>query len=161
MNKLISHMILLFTTLLLSFTLSSPSFPTVQDLLRSNGLPVGLLPKEVDYFTLQEDGRLEVFLEAPCYANFESRVHFSAVVKANLSYGSLVGLEGLKQQELFLWLPVKDIVVENPNSGVIIFDIGVAFKQLSLSLFEEPPKCNPDQDVLKKTMRSNRGFEIL
>lgn len=138
-------MILLFTSLLLSFTLSSPSCPTVQDVLRAHGLPVGLLPKEVDYYTLQEDGRLEVHLVSACYANFESRVHFEAVVKANLSYGSLGGLEGLKQEELFLWLPVKDIVVKNPDSGVIIFDIGVAFKQISLSIFEEPPKCNPDQ----------------
>jgi len=75
-------------------------------------------------------------------------VHFEAVVRGNLSYGSLVGVEGLSQKELFLWLQVKDIVVENPNSGVIVFDIGVAFKQLSLSLFEDPPKCKPDGNFL-------------
>ncbi|CAH8279660.1 unnamed protein product [Arabidopsis lyrata] len=158
MNNLISRMILLFITLLLSFSLSSPYYPTVHEVLRSKGLPAGLLPQEVDSYILHNDGRLEVFLAAPCYAKFETNVHFEAVVRANLSYGSLIGVEGLSQKELFLWLQVKDIVVENPNSGVIVFDIGVAFKQLSLSLFEDPPKCNPD-GVLKKKMRRDRGFE--
>lgn len=138
-------MMLLFITLFLSFSFSSPSFPTIHDVLRAKGLPAGLLPQEVDSYTLYEDGRLEVFLAAPCYAKFETAVYFEAVVRANLSYGSLIGVEGLSQRELFLWLSVRDIVVENPNSGVIIFDIGVATKQLSFSLFEDPPKCKPDQ----------------
>lgn len=80
-------------------------------------------------------------------AKFETRVFFDSVVRANLSYGGLIGVEGLSQEELFLWLPVKDIIVYDPSSGLILFDIGLAHKQLSLSLFEEPPICNP-QDVL-------------
>ncbi|CAH2069969.1 unnamed protein product [Thlaspi arvense] len=160
MNTLIPRMILLLATLFLSFSFSSPSSPTIHDVLRSKGLPAGLLPQEVDSYTLSDDGRLEVFLAAPCLAKFETRVYFDSVVRANLSYGSLVGVEGLSQEELFLWLSVKDIVVKNPDSGVIIFDIGVAFKQLSLSLFEDPPKCKP-QGGLKKKMRRNRGFEAL
>ncbi|KFK27063.1 hypothetical protein AALP_AA8G329700 [Arabis alpina] len=163
MNKLTSRMILVSFTLFLSFSLSSPSFPTIHELLRSKGLPAGLLPQEVDSYKLHQDGRLEVFLEAPCFTEYETNVYFDSIVRANLSYGSLVGVEGFKQQELFLWLSVIDIVVENPNSGVIIFDIGVATKQLSLSLFEDPPKCRPQQDqgVLKKMMRRVRGFEAL
>ncbi|CAN8248251.1 unnamed protein product [Cochlearia groenlandica] len=164
MNKLNSHMTFLFTTtlLLLSLSLSSPSSPTIHDVLRSNGLPAGLLPQEVDSYTLHDDGRLEVFLTtAPCrLAEFETSFCYEAVVRANLSYGSLVGIEGLTQAELYLWFPVKDIVVENPNSGVIMFDIGVALKQLSRSSFEEPRKCLP-QGNLKKNVRRERGFEAL
>ncbi|XP_010539261.1 PREDICTED: uncharacterized protein LOC104813402 [Tarenaya hassleriana] len=137
-------------------SLSSP--PTIHDVLRSKGLPAGLLPEEVTSYELYDDGRLEVFLAAPCLAKFENRVFFDSVVRANLSYGSLVGVEGLSQEELFLWLPVKDIVVQNPRSGVITFDIGVAYKQLSLSLFEVPPKCRP-QGVLKKNVTKDRGLE--
>jgi hypothetical protein len=70
-------------------------------------------------------------------------VYFDSVVRANLSFGGLKGLEGLTQEELFLWLPVKDIIVNDPSSGLILFDIGVAHKQLSLSLFEDPPVCKP------------------
>jgi hypothetical protein len=75
-------------------------------------------------------------------------VYFDSVVRANLTYGSLIGVVGLSQEELFLWLPVKDIIVDDPKSGLILFDIGVAHKQLSLSLFEDPPSCKPQGNWL-------------
>ncbi|KAE8733210.1 flavoprotein wrbA-like [Hibiscus syriacus] len=76
-------------------------------------------------------------------AEFDGRVYFDRVVRANLSYGGLVGIEGLTQEELFLWLPVKCIIVNDPSPGIILFDIGVAHKQLSVSLFEVRPSCMP------------------
>lgn len=127
--------------LLLSSPLSLSS--SIHDLLRSKGLPAGLLPEEVKSFTFSENGRLEVFLDAPCLTQYENRVFFERVVTANLTYGSLIGVEGLQQEELFVWLPVKDIIVDDPTSGLILFDIGLAYKQLSLSLFEVPPHCKP------------------
>ncbi|KAG6577450.1 hypothetical protein SDJN03_25024, partial [Cucurbita argyrosperma subsp. sororia] len=122
-----------------SLSLSS----TIHDLLRSKGLPAGLVPREVKSYSLSESGLLEVFLDGPCLTKFENRVLYESVVKANLSYGSLIGVQGLTQEELFVWLPVKDIIVDDPKSGLILFDIGLAHKQLSLSLFEDPPTCNP------------------
>ncbi|KAG4124071.1 hypothetical protein ERO13_D10G018000v2 [Gossypium hirsutum] len=79
-------------------------------------------------------------------AEFDGRVHFDRVVRANLSYGGLVGLEGLSQEELFLWLPVKCIIANDPSPGVMLFDIGVAHKQLSISLFEVPPPCMTQEE---------------
>ncbi|XP_010931874.1 uncharacterized protein [Elaeis guineensis] len=120
------------------------SAASIQDLLRANGLPPGLLPRSVESFSLDPStGLLEVRLDYPCYARFDSLVFFDRVVRGNLSYGSLHGVVGVAQEELFLWLPVREIVVTDPSSGVIFFDIGVAHKQLSLSLFEYPPKCQP------------------
>lgn len=133
-------------TLALSSTSSSPS-TTVHDLLRSKGLPAGLFPREVKSYTLSDDGQLEVLLEGPCLTKFENRVFYDAVLTANLSYGSLNGVVGLTQEELFLWLPVKDIVVDDPGSGLILFDIVVAHKQFSFSLFEDPPDCKPQGSV--------------
>ncbi|KAK9005930.1 hypothetical protein V6N11_034984 [Hibiscus sabdariffa] len=54
----------------------------------------------------------------------------------------------------------QDIIVDDPSSGLILFDIGVAHKQLSLSLFEEPPHCKP-QGILKNQMRKQKGFEAM
>ncbi|KAL2495206.1 hypothetical protein Fot_38963 [Forsythia ovata] len=137
--------LLLYVFLLLPLASSSSS---IHDLLRSRGLPAGLFPKNgVKSYELDENDQLQVYLESPCVAKFETRVFFDSVVRANLSYGGLIGVEGLSQEELFLWLPVKDIIVYDPSSGLILFDIGLAHKQMSLSLFEEPPICNP-QDVL-------------
>ncbi|KAF2314258.1 hypothetical protein GH714_024577 [Hevea brasiliensis] len=109
---------------------------SIHDLLISKGLPAGLLPKEVRSYNLSENGYLEVFLDGPCLTKFENRVFFESVVRANLTYRSLTGVVGLSQEELFLWLPVKDIIVDDPRSGLIMFDIGVAHKQLSLSLLK-------------------------
>lgn len=80
------------------------------------------------------------------------------MVRANLTYRSLSGVVGLSQEELFLWLPVKDIIVDDPGSGLILFDIGVAHKQLSLSLFEDPPNCKPQGGELKNHARKEKGF---
>ncbi|CAN4104103.1 unnamed protein product [Withania somnifera] len=131
---------------------------SIHELLKSKGLPAGLLPKEVKSYNLSNSGLLEVFLDGPCLAKFDTMALYDSVVRANLSYGSLAAVEGLSQQELFVWLPVKGIMVDNPLSGLILFDIGLAHKQLSLSLFEDPPHCKPD-GVLKKNGRKGKGFE--
>ncbi|KAK4355304.1 hypothetical protein RND71_024275 [Anisodus tanguticus] len=136
----------------------SQSDMSIHDLLKSKGLPRGLLPKEVKFYNLSNSGLLEVFLDGPCLAKFDTMAFYDSVVKANLTYGSLAGVEGLSQQELFVWLPVKGIIVDDPSSGLILFDIGLAHKQLSLSLFEDPPHCKPD-GVLKKNGRKEMGFE--
>ncbi|KAA0065854.1 hypothetical protein IC582_014465 [Cucumis melo] len=138
----------------------SLSSTTIHDLLRSKGLPPGLLPKEVKSYSLSPNGLLQVFLDGPCLTKYENRVIFESVVTANLSYGSLIGVQGLTQEELFLWLPVKDIIVDDPNSGLILFDIGVAHKQLALSLFEDPPSCKSQpKGVLRNHVRKEKGFE--
>lgn len=133
-----SVFILLLT---LSLLLPPTATSSLKNLLESRGLPGGLFPENVKSYNLDQNGRLEVYLEGPCMAKFDTRVLFDSVVRANLSYGGLVGLEGLTQEELFLWLPVKGIIVNDPSSGLILIDIGLARKQLSLSLFEDPPVC--------------------
>ncbi|XVF04031.1 hypothetical protein REPUB_Repub05bG0045700 [Reevesia pubescens] len=156
---------LLCFTIFVSFFLplslsSSSSSSSIHDLLVSRGLPAGLLPKEVKSYSLSENGTLEVILDGPCLTKYENRVLFDSVVRANLTYGSLIGVVGLSQEELFLWLPVKDIIVDDPKSGLILFDIGLAYKQLSLSLFEVPPDCKP-QGKLKNQVRKEKGFEAV
>ncbi|GMH05683.1 hypothetical protein Nepgr_007523 [Nepenthes gracilis] len=138
-------------------SLSSSS--SVHELLKAKGLPAGLLPKEVKSFTFDQNGNLQVFLDGPCLTKFENRVFFESVVRANLSYGQLIGVQGLSQEELFIWLPVKDIIVNDPTSGLILFDIGVAYKQLSLSLFEDPPSCKP-QGIIEYWGRKHKGYEV-
>ncbi|KAL5579197.1 hypothetical protein UlMin_011639 [Ulmus minor] len=137
----------------LTATSTSTSTSSLHDLLQSQGLPAGLFPQNVKSYNLDPDGLLEVHLEGPCLSKFETRVFFDSVVRANLTFGGLQGLQGLTQEELFLWLPVKGISVSDPSSGLILFDIGVAHKQLSLSLFEDPPVCKP------QGMRKNMGFQ--
>ncbi|KAK8493749.1 hypothetical protein V6N12_034398 [Hibiscus sabdariffa] len=146
-------------TLLLLLPLIATS--SIHDLLQRQGLPVGLFPDNVKSYEFDaSDGRLEVHLESPCMAKFDGRVHFDRVVTANLSYGGLVGLEGLSQEELFVWFNVRGISVKDPSSGLILFDIGVAHKQLSLSLFEDPPVCKHQEVVAENLRRKEMGFQV-
>lgn len=119
---------------------------TIHQLLKDHGLPGGLLPRGVESYTLDESsGLLEARLSAPCYAKYDNGdlAYFDNVVRGNLSKGALRGVEGLAQEELFVWLPVKGILVQDQEPGVILFDIGYAHKSLSRSLFEDPPDCKP------------------
>ncbi|XP_078437003.1 uncharacterized protein LOC144707653 [Wolffia australiana] len=118
---------------------------TIHDLLKRHGLPPGILPKRVRSFSLdRRTGLLIAQLDGPCYALWrDNPVFYDKTVAGNLSFGELNGVVGLAQEELFLWLPVKGVVVPEPDSGVVLLDIGVAHKQLSLSIFEDPPDCRP------------------
>ncbi|KAL2472589.1 hypothetical protein Fot_48617 [Forsythia ovata] len=153
-NHFLNLLLLLFL-FFISHTLSHSS--SIHDLLISRGLPAGLFPKDVKSYTLSESGLLEVILEGPCLTKFDTMALYDRIVRANLTHGSLTGVEGLSQEELFLWLPVKEIIVNDPTSGLILFDIGVAHKQLSLSLFEDPPDCN-SKSGFKKNGRKEKGF---
>ncbi|XP_058751383.1 uncharacterized protein LOC131624462 [Vicia villosa] len=135
------------------------SSSSIQEVLRSHGLPAGLFPESVKSYNLDQNGVLEVKLDSPCIVKYENRVFFETVVRANLSFGQLKDLEGLSQEELFLWLPVKDIIVDDPSSGLILIDIGIAYKQLSLSLFEDPPVCRSQGFSVEMVGRKRIGFE--
>ena len=80
-------------------------------------------------------------MDQACNAKFESQLHYDRNVSGTLSFGQIARLSGVSAQELFLWFLVKGIHVDIPSSGLIYFDVGVVFKQFSLSLFEMPPDC--------------------
>ncbi|WOL15571.1 hypothetical protein Cni_G24352 [Canna indica] len=114
------------------------------EVLRSHGLPIGLLPKGVSEFRLDQEGRFEARLDAaPCTARFESDVRYNATITGTISPGQIAGLSGVSALDLFLWFLVRAIRVDDQTSGIIHFDVGVVVKRLPLTLFETPPDCVP------------------
>jgi hypothetical protein len=157
MQKIIGSLSLLLLVILAvvaSATSSATSDnPTIHQILRANGLPGGLVPKSTyisSYSFDAETGLLSVNLTQPCYARYAdtSLAYFDNYIAGNLSFGALNEVEGLQQEELFVWLPVKGII-EEIGSGVILFDIGLAHKRLSRSLFEDPPDCYAPEAFIK------------
>uniref|UniRef100_A0A7N1A4B5 Uncharacterized protein n=1 Tax=Kalanchoe fedtschenkoi TaxID=63787 RepID=A0A7N1A4B5_KALFE len=127
--------VLLGLTLLSTLVDARLGLDTVYDVLKANGLPIGLLPKGVHDFTIDdESGWFRVRLDQACNAKFESEVHYDRNISGVLSYGRISNITGVEAQELFLWFPVKSIHVDIPSSGLIYFDVSVVFKQFSLSL---------------------------
>ncbi|CAK9180641.1 unnamed protein product, partial [Ilex paraguariensis] len=134
--------ILISTCPLTSSTTDTSTISSIYDLLHSHGLPIGLLPKGVTNFTIDPStGHFEVYLDSICDTNFESHVRFNLNVSGTLRFGEIAELSGVAAEDLFLWFPVKGIRVDIPSSGLIYFDVGVVFKQFSLSSFETPRDC--------------------
>ncbi|CAN7005610.1 unnamed protein product [Brassica rapa subsp. trilocularis] len=126
----------------LFFEISSLPDPSFYDYLRESGLPAGIVPKGVTNFSIDvKTGRFTVALPVPCDAKFENQFHFDYNISGVLSDGRIGNLSGVTQKELFLWFAVRGIHVDPVSSGLIHFDVGVADKQLSLSLFESPRDC--------------------
>lgn len=129
---------------------------SVYDVLKDHGLPMGLLPKGIEDFRIDDTGHFVVHLDQACNAKFESELHYDRNVSGTLSYGQIGALSGISAQELFLWFPVKGIRVDVPSSGLIYFDVGVVSKQFSLSLFETPRECVAVRDGLEEAIESGR-----
>ncbi|XP_074585743.1 uncharacterized protein LOC141841468 [Curcuma longa] len=132
---------LLLPLLALPFPLAAGD--SAYEVLRSHGLPIGLLPKGVRDFSIDADGLFQARLDAPCTATFESEVRYNASVVGTISHGQIAALSGISAQDLFLWFPVLAIRLDDNTSGIIHFDVGVVDKRFPLSLFEDPPNCTP------------------
>ncbi|KAG8371673.1 hypothetical protein BUALT_Bualt13G0112700 [Buddleja alternifolia] len=117
------------------------SVSSIYDVLSVHGLPMGLLPKGVNNFSLDNSGKFEVHLDRACIAKFENELQYDRNVSGTIRYGQIDELTGISAQDLFLWFPVKEIRVDIPSSGLIYFDVGVVSKQFSLSSFETPRDC--------------------
>ncbi|XP_057499268.1 uncharacterized protein LOC130783571 isoform X2 [Actinidia eriantha] len=129
-------------TILASIIWSSSS-SSIYDVLRSHGLPPGLLPKGITNFTIDPaTGRFESHLDSSCNAKFETDFHYEATVAGTLAVGQIGDVSGVSAQDLFLWFPVKGVRVDVPSSGVVYFDVGDGVrKQFSFSSFETPQDC--------------------
>ncbi|KAL3649258.1 hypothetical protein CASFOL_005661 [Castilleja foliolosa] len=139
---------LIFVSILLVFSSApsisdsdEPSGPSIYEVLKTHGLPMGLLPKGVRNFSYDDSGKFEVHLDRACNAKFENELHYDTNVSGTIRYGLINGLSGITAQDLFLWFPVIEIRVDIPSSGLIYFDVGVVSKQFSLSSFETPRDC--------------------
>lgn len=141
-NIFIQHLLLITILTLTSSTLSfSKQTQTIYEILRSNGLPMGLLPKGVTNFTFDDSGRFEVHLDQACNSKFENEFHYDRNVSGTLTFGQINQVNGISAQDLFMWFTVKEIRVDIPSSGLIYFNVGVVHKQFSLSSFDTPRDC--------------------
>ncbi|KAG6388134.1 hypothetical protein SASPL_153333 [Salvia splendens] len=123
----------------------SDSHTSFYDVVQSNGLPMGLFPKGISEYSvdpLSGAFELRMLSASPCDAKFETPLRYQCNITGRLSYGQVSDISGVAAQDLFLWLPVKSIRVDIPSSGLIYFDVGMVFKQFSLSFFETPKECN-------------------
>lgn len=116
--------------------------PTVYEILPKFGLPSGLLPDSVVNYTLSDDGQFEVYLEKPCYIQFDYLVYYDQKITGKLSIGSISNLKGIQVQRFyFFWFDVDEIKVDLPPSGSIYFTVGIINKELEVDQFLTVRSC--------------------
>ncbi|CAA7050936.1 unnamed protein product [Microthlaspi erraticum] len=126
----------------ISISTANSDNESISEILKANGLPVGIFPKGVVEFNFDAvTGRFSVYLNHSCDAKYETELHYDANITGKIEFAQILDLSGIKAQDLFLWFPVIGIRVDVPSSGLIYFDVGVVHKQYSLSLFETPRDC--------------------
>ncbi|XP_021821393.1 uncharacterized protein LOC110762970 [Prunus avium] len=116
------------------------SITDVHDLLPKYGLPKGLLPDNVNSYTLSEDGSFEIYLESPCYVHFDQLVYYNKNIKGKLSYGSVSDVSGIQAKKLFIWVSVTGIQVDQ-GSDSVEFYVGALSEKLPAKQFEDIPVC--------------------
>ncbi|CAK7339145.1 unnamed protein product [Dovyalis caffra] len=155
----------LLSVLLLSKTQLSLALTTsdIHDLLSQYGLPRGLLPDNVESYTLQSsDGSFEVSLKTPCYVHFDEVVYYDKEIKGKLSYGSVHDVSGIQAKKLFVWLPVTGIEVSKADAGMVKFFVGPVSEELPAQQFEDVPACKRKVGGLRTDLESMvDGSEIL
>ena len=127
----------------------------IHELLPQYGLPRGLLPDNVESYTLSpSDGTFEVKLKNPCYVHFDEVVYYGKEIKGKLSYGSVHDVSGIQAKKLFVWLSVTGIEVSKVDSGMIKFFVGSISEELPAKQFEVVPACKRKVGGLRAELES-------
>ncbi|KAK1586355.1 hypothetical protein Q3G72_001720 [Acer saccharum] len=83
------------------------SIADVHDLLTLYGLPKGLLPGNIESYTLQNDtGYFSIHLTDSCYVDFNPLVYYGKKITGRLSYGAVTDISGIQAKKLFIWVSV-------------------------------------------------------
>lgn len=129
-------------------TTTATTTADIHDLLPDFGLPIGILPDAVESYTLSPtNGEFDVKLSRECYVKFDDQtVYYGKSIKGKLSYGSISGVTGIQAKQLFLWLSVTGMEVDEKD-GMIEFHVGVLSKKLPADMFQDVPECKSKASV--------------
>lgn len=117
------------------------SITDIHDLLPLYGLPKGLIPSDIQSYTLDKaSGLFSIEMTRTCYVHFQQLVWYDKHIKGKLSYGAVHDVSGIQAKELFLWLPVTGIE-KVKNSDMLRFFVGALSEDLPAEQFQEIPQC--------------------
>ncbi|KAJ6793348.1 uncharacterized protein M6B38_113885 [Iris pallida] len=130
---------------------SSSSNSTIYDLLPKYGLPPGLLPDNVQSFSLSQNGRFSVQLQSRCQIEFDYLVSYDADISGTLKYGSIRDLKGVHARKFLIWFDVDAIKVDLPPSDYVYFEVGWITKKLDAEQFRTVHSCEKNELIREPT----------
>ncbi|KAF3973766.1 hypothetical protein CMV_002837 [Castanea mollissima] len=111
----------------------------VHDLLPHYGLPKGLIPNNVDSFTLSDDGTFTLQLSSPCYVQFDQLVYYDKKISGKLSYGSVSSVSGIQAKKLFLWVSVTGIQADKDSDMIEFYPPTLSQSKVKRNLYISMP----------------------
>ncbi|KAL7003110.1 hypothetical protein U1Q18_004267 [Sarracenia purpurea var. burkii] len=145
---------------------SSDDRPTAYDLLQSYNFPIGVLPKGVTGYDLDEStGKFALYLNGSCAFSLEGsyQLNYQSTIKGYISEGKLLRLEGVKVKLLFFWVDIIEVIRTGDD---LEFSVGIASAGFSIDNFEVCPQCGCGLNCvngggISKNLRSNPfGFGV-
>ncbi|KAL6182794.1 hypothetical protein ACLB2K_044207 [Fragaria x ananassa] len=119
------------------------------DLLEELGFPKGVLPLKdlVECGRVRETGFVWMKQKAP-YEHFfvgaNTRVSYATEVTAYVEKGRMKKMTGIKSKQVFLWVPITEMIMEEPSTKKITFKtpmgIGRSFPVTAFMTEEEKQK---------------------
>ncbi|KAF7137407.1 hypothetical protein RHSIM_Rhsim07G0191500 [Rhododendron simsii] len=132
-----------FLILTLSFPITNAQNPTATayDLLADYGFPIGILPKGVTAYSLDEPtGKFSASFNGTCSFSLEGsyQLSYRSTINGYLTKGRLANLEGVKVKLFWIWVDIVDV---RRSGDDLEFSVGIASAGFPVDNFEECPQC--------------------
>lgn len=122
--------------------------PTAYEVLQSFDFPVGLLPKGVTGYDLDEStGRFNAYLNGSCSFSLDGsyQLSYKSKISGRISKGKLTNLSGISVKVLILWLNIVEVT---RDEGDLDFSVGIASADFSVDNFSISPECGCGLDCV-------------
>ncbi|ESQ36654.1 hypothetical protein EUTSA_v10008908mg [Eutrema salsugineum] len=115
--------------------------PTAYSLLQSYNFPVGILPKGVVSYDLDEStGKFHAYFNKSCSFALQGsyQLDYKSTISGYISENKITKLTGVKVKVLFLWLNIVEVI---RNGDELEFSVGITSANFAIEEFYESPQC--------------------
>ncbi|XP_057782281.1 uncharacterized protein LOC131000411 [Salvia miltiorrhiza] len=115
--------------------------PTAYEVIQGYGFPIGILPKGVTHYDLDESsGKFNAYMNGSCSFSLEGsyQLKYSSVISGYIYKDKLTNLSGVKVKVLFVWLNIVEV---RRNADKLEFSVGIASADFGIENFFICPQC--------------------
>ncbi|KAH1073970.1 hypothetical protein J1N35_026298 [Gossypium stocksii] len=115
--------------------------PSAYDVLQGYNFPIGLLPKGVIKYDLDEStGRFHAYLNDTCSFSLEGsyQLKYKSTISGIISNNRLKDLSGISVKVFFVWLNIVEVIRDDDE---LEFSVGIASASFPIDNFYECPQC--------------------
>ncbi|KAK8981004.1 hypothetical protein V6N11_059694 [Hibiscus sabdariffa] len=131
--------------------------PSAYEVLQAYNFPVGLLPKGVVKYDLDEStGRFHAYLNDTCSFSLEGsyQLKYKSTISGIISNYKLKDLSGISVKVFFLWLNIVEVIRDDDE---LDFSVGIASASFPIDNFYECPQCGCGLDCVNAEKEVERA----